>query len=103
MVFIANVPIEGLESETPNCVIPWISIEFIYLSKFEEPKVLTIFRLKFLYYLNCEFSKQPNYFLDLIYIVYVFTLKPLSPWYDNSPYHIYYHFTLYIHIYIHTY
>ena len=47
MVFIANVPIEGLESETPNCVIPWISIEFIYLSKFEEPKVLTIFRLSF--------------------------------------------------------
>ena len=30
-------------------------------------------------------------------------LKPLSPWYDNPPYHIYYHFTLYTHTYIHTY
>ena len=30
-------------------------------------------------------------------------LKPLSPWYDNPPYHTYYHFTLYTHTYIHTY
>jgi hypothetical protein len=49
MVFIANVPIEGLGCETPNCAIPWISIELIYLSKFEEPKALPIFRFEFLY------------------------------------------------------
>ena len=49
MVFIANVPIEGLGCETPNCVIPWIQIKYIYLSKFEEPKALTIFRFEFLY------------------------------------------------------
>ena len=33
----------------------------------------------------------------------MFILKPLSPWYDNPPYHIYYHFTLYIHTHIHSY
>ena len=49
MVFIANVPIEGLGCETPNCVIPWIQIALIYLSKFEKPKALAIFRFEFLY------------------------------------------------------